>query len=159
MSDEGQDFEVQIPFIVEGFNRPYQSRLVLPQGTETVTDEAFRQFAEEMKEQYEILEADYNTVKRDCQAFRSELIRQEQQSRVALESYQILLKKLTKVISRDYPQYKFGDVVLDSSLNVVLPIYNEKTRRFTNYSNSTRSFLEIFRVHSFVAQVETTPED
>lgn len=159
MSAEGQDFEVQIPFIVEGFNRPYQSRLVLPPGTENVSDEAFRQFADEMREQYEVLEADYNTVKTDCQALRSELIRQKHQSRTALESYQILIKKLTKVISRDYPQYKFGDVVLDSSLNVVLPIYNEKTRRFTNYSNSTRSFLEIFRVQSYVSQAETTPED
>lgn len=137
--------EIEIPFILHGLHTPYTSRLVFPPGMETVTDEAFRQFGEEMREQYEVLEADFNNAKRDAQILKAELIRQKNKNRLIEESYKQLLKKVLKITSRDYPQFKFGEVILDDKFNCILPCYNDNTRRFTNYSNLTRSFLDIVK--------------
>jgi len=147
--DDEEDVEIVVPITVEGFNVPlgthYTSRLVLPQGIEQVNDQAFRQFADEMREQYEILESEFNASRRDSQMLKSELIRTKHKCSVVEESYKILIKKLLKVTMRDYPQFRFGDTIVDERLNVKLPVYNENTKRFTNYSNSTRSFLEIIK--------------
>lgn len=147
--DDEDDVEIVVPFVVEGFNVPqrthYTSRLVLPQGIEEVNDQGFRMFADEMREQYEILESEFNASRRDSQMLKSELIRMKHKCDVVEESYKMLMKKLMKVITRDYPQFRFGDTIVDERLNVKLPVYNENTKRFTNYSNSTRSFLEIIK--------------
>jgi hypothetical protein len=98
-----------------------------------------------MREQYEILESDYNGLKQEVRVLKSELIRSKNSSRIVEESYKQLLKKLLKVTMRDYPQFRFGDVVLDARLNCILPVFNTNTNRFTNYSNNTRSFLDIVK--------------
>jgi hypothetical protein len=147
--EDPQSVEIEVPLILPGFHVPertyYQSRLVFPQGMENVNDEAFRIFGEEMREQYEILESDYNALKQEVRVMKSELIRNKNSTRIVEESYKQLLKKLLKVTMRDYPQFRFGDVVLDARLNCVLPVFNTNTNRFTNYSNNTRSFLDIVK--------------
>lgn len=149
VNEGNEHIEIEVPLILPGFNIPertyYQSRLVLPEGIETVNDEAFRQFADEMREQYEILESEYNGLKREFNVMKSELIRCKNTFRIVEESYKQLLKKLLKVTMRDYPQFRFGDVVLDSRFNCILPVFNTNTNRFTNYSNNTRSFLDIVK--------------
>lgn len=147
--NESDGEQIEIPLIIQGLHVPerthYESRLRFPPGTSEVTDEAFRQFAEEMREQYEVLESDFNAVKRDNRVLQAELIREKNRRRLTEESHKTLTKKILKVISRDYNQFKFGDVIIDEKFNSVLPCYNENTRRFTNYSNMTRSFLDIFK--------------
>lgn len=143
-----QEVEIRVPLLLPGFNVPenqFRSRLVFPPGTTEVSDEHFRMFAEEMREQYEVLESDLNVALRECKVLKSELIRQKNATTVLGESYKQLVKKLLKVLSRDYPQFKFGETILDNRFNIVLPVYNENTNRFTNYSNLTRSFLDIIK--------------
>jgi len=123
----------------------YRSRLVLPEGIENVGDQAFLQFSNEMQEQYQILESDFNVLKSSNSLLKNEIMRLRSAHRVSNESYNKLINNLTKVISRDYPQFFFGNTIIDNNLNVVLPCYNCKTKRSVNYSNNTKSFLSIFQ--------------
>ena len=125
--------------------RNYQSRLVLPEGIETVRDEAFLQFSNEMREQYEILESEFNSIRASNTILKNEIMRIRSNNKVIYESYNKLIQNLTKVITRDYPQYFFGPSIVDHHLNIILPCYNIKTKRSTNYSNLTKSFLSIFQ--------------
>jgi hypothetical protein len=125
--------------------RQFVSRLSLPENIETVQDEVFRQFAEEMKTQYELLEADFNEIKRANARMKDEMVYRNYLARETQTNFEILVKKLCRVIGRDYPQYNFGDTIVDKRHNVQLPVFNSNTKRFTNYSNNTRSFLDIFR--------------
>ena len=150
VEQEQEEIEINVPLILPGFHIPEpggnsNSRLVFPPGTTEVSDEHFRLFAEEMREQYEVLESDFNSSLREAKILRSELIRSKNMTNVVVESYKQLIKKLLKVSTRDYPNFKFGETILDNRFNVVLPVYNENTKRFTNYSNQTRSFLDIIK--------------
>ena len=131
--------------ITPGFNAPdvvriiqpqmthpgFVSRLSLPENIESVQDEVFRQFADEMKHS--------NRKIKDEMVYRNYLARETQ------TNFEILIKKLCKVIARDNPQYNFGETIIDKRHNIQLPVFNSNTKRFTNYSNNTRSFLDIFR--------------
>ena len=121
------------------------SRLQLPENLDEVNDEYFRQFADEMKTQYELLEADYNELKLSNRKIKDEMMYRNYLARETQTNYDILLKKLCKVINRDNNQYNFGEPIIDKRHNIVLPVYNSNTKRFTNYSNNTRSFLDVFR--------------
>ena len=125
--------------------RQFISRLQLPENLDSVTDEYFRQFADEMKTQYELLEADYNELKLSNRRMKDEMVYRNYLARETQTNFEILIKKLCKVIARDNPQYNFGDTIIDKRHNIQLPVYNSNTKRFTNYSNNTRSFLDIFR--------------
>tara|TARA_R110002124_G_C8972794_1_gene515366 strand:+ start:3220 stop:3720 length:501 start_codon:yes stop_codon:yes gene_type:complete len=145
--------------ITPGFNAPdvvriiqpqmthpgFVSRLSLPENIESVQDEVFRQFADEMKTQYELLEADYNEIKHSNRKIKDEMVYRNYLARETQTNFEILIKKLCKVIARDNPQYNFGETIIDKRHNIQLPVFNSNTKRFTNYSNNTRSFLDIFR--------------
>ena len=123
----------------------YRSRLVLPEGIENVGDQTFIQFANEMREQYEILESEFNSLRSSNSLLKNEIMRIRSAHKISDESYNKLINNLTKVISRDYSQFFFGNSIIDYNLNVVLPCYNSKTKRSVNYSNLTKSFLSIFQ--------------
>lgn len=144
---ESSDTETESPPISPEFTnfRNYQSRLVLPDGIDNVNDQAFIQFANEMREQYEILESEFNSIRASNNLLKNEIMRIRSNNKIINESYNKLIQNLTKVITRDYPQYFFGSSIVDHYLNIILPCYNSKTKRSTNYSNLTKSFLSIFQ--------------
>ncbi len=125
--------------------RQFVSRLSLPENIESVQDEVFRQFADEMKTQYELLEADYNEIKHSNRKIKDEMAYRNYLARETQGNFEILIKKLCKVIARDNNQYHFGETIIDKRHNIQLPVFNSNTKRFTNYSNNTRSFLDVFR--------------
>lgn len=147
--------EIHEPTVTE-FNTPvlgliavpreenFRSGLVFPEGIDNVTDEHFRQFAAEMKEQYEILEDKYNEIKMHLHQYQNVNLRQREQNIMIVENYNVLLKKICKVIEKNYEQYHFGTPTINTRYNICIPIFNAKTNRLTTYSERTRSFVDIF---------------
>ena len=94
--------------ITPGFNAPdvvriiqpqmthpgFVSRLSLPENIESVQDEVFRQFADEMKTQYELLEADYNEIKHSNRKIKDEMVYRNYLARETQTNFEILIKKL-----------------------------------------------------------------
>lgn len=155
MTNGVMDEEIEEPTITQ-FNtpligliaspaQPYQSALVFPEGMENVNDEHFRQFAAEMKEQYEILEDKYGELKMHYHQAHSMAMKKREENIIITENYNLLLKKICKVIEKNHEQYHFGTPTINRRFNVCIPVYNSKTNKLTTYSERTRSFIDIFK--------------